>query len=89
MESSVHSHGHTQNSCVFAAAERCTHQGVCKPTCMCTCTQKRRKEGKGRLRADLRKNFLTVRVVRYWHRLPSEAVDAPSLEPFKARLDGL
>jgi len=24
----------------------------------------------------------------YWHRLSSEAVDAPSLEAFKARLDG-
>jgi len=29
-----------------------------------------------------------VRVVRCWNRLPSEAVDAPSLEAFKARLDG-
>jgi len=27
-------------------------------------------------------------VVRPWHRLPREAVDAPSLEVFKARLDG-
>jgi len=29
-----------------------------------------------------------VRVVRRWHRLPRKAVDAPSLEVFKARLDG-
>ena len=28
------------------------------------------------------------RVVRHWHRLPREAVDALSLETFKARLDG-
>jgi len=28
------------------------------------------------------------RVVRHWHRLPREAVDAPSLEAIKARLDG-
>ena len=28
------------------------------------------------------------RVVRHWHRLPREAVDAPSLETFKASLDG-
>jgi len=29
-----------------------------------------------------------VRVVRYWNRLPRQAVDASSLEAFKARLDG-
>ena len=29
-----------------------------------------------------------MRVVRHWHRLPSKVVDAPSLELFKARLDG-
>ncbi|KFO81937.1 hypothetical protein N303_10227, partial [Cuculus canorus] len=38
--------------------------------------------------SSLRKNFFTVRVVRHWHRLPREGVDAPSLEVFKARLDG-
>jgi len=29
-----------------------------------------------------------VKVVRRWNRLPSEAVDATSLEAFKAGLDG-
>jgi len=29
----------------------------------------------------------TVRVVRHWHRLLSDVVDAPSMETFKARLD--
>jgi len=42
----------------------------------------------GRCRLDIGKKFFTVRVVRYWNRLPSEVVDAPSLEALKARLDG-
>ena len=41
-----------------------------------------------RFRLGIRKKFFPVRVVRHRHRLPSEAVDAPSLEAFKARLGG-
>jgi len=40
-----------------------------------------------RFRLDIRKNFFTMRVVKHWHRLPTEMVDAPSLETFKPRLD--
>ena len=36
---------------------------------------------------EIRKKSSTVRVVRHWNRLPSDVVDAPSLETFKARLD--
>ena len=36
---------------------------------------------------DIRGKFFTQRVVMHWNRLPKEAVDAPSLEAFKARLD--
>jgi len=34
------------------------------------------------------KKFFTMRVVKHWPRLPREAVAAPSLTGFKARLDG-
>ena len=56
------------------------------------CSGRRRSNGyrlkKGKLRLDIWKKFFTVRVVRHWHRLSREVVDALSLEMLKARLDG-
>jgi len=41
-----------------------------------------------RFRLDIRKKFFTIMVVKPWHRLPRQLVEAPSLETFQARLDG-
>lgn len=41
----------------------------------------------GRLRLEIRKKFLTIRVVRHWNKLLREAEDASSLELFKAKSD--
>jgi len=56
------------------------------------CSNRTRGNGcklkEGRFRLDIRKKFFTMRVRKHWNRLLREAVDAPSLELFKARLDG-
>ena len=70
-------------------------KGACKKdgdfTKACTCSDRRRgnsfKLKESRYTLDIRKKFFVVRVVRQWHRLHRELVDAPLLEVFKVRLD--
>jgi len=55
------------------------------------CSNRRGRNGfkleEGRFRLNIREKFFSVRMVRYWNRLPRKAADVPSLKAFKARLD--
>ena len=41
----------------------------------------------GKFRLDIRINFFTERVVKYWNRLSRDVVVLPSLDVFKIHLD--
>ena len=81
-------------SCLIAAFQylKGTHKKAEEGLFTRACRDRTRGNGfklkEGRFRLDIRKKSFRMRVVRHWHRLPREAVDAPSLEVFKVRSDG-
>jgi len=69
-------------------ANRKDGEGLCTRVCSDRTRGNGCKLKEGRLRLDIRKKFFIMKVVGPWPRLPREAVAAPSLAGFKARLDG-
>ena len=47
------------------------------------------KRREGRFRIRIRKKFFPMRVVKHWNRFARAVVEAPCLETFKARLNGV
>jgi len=47
----------------------------------------RHKPKQRKFQLNMRKNFFPLRVTEHWTRLPRGAMESPSLEIFKTRLD--
>ena len=80
----------TQNSqqlLVPKGAYKKSGEGLCARACGYRTRGNGCKLIERRFRLGIRKKFFPVRVLRRWHRVPREAVAAPSLAVFKARLD--
>jgi len=45
------------------------------------------KHYKPDVRLDLRKHFVSYRVIEHWNQFPQHIVDTPSVNSFKNRLD--
>jgi len=70
------------------AAYKKAGEGLFTKVCSDTTRGSGSKLKEDRFSLDIRKKSFTMRVVKHWNRLPREAVDAPSLAVFKARLGG-
>jgi len=73
---------------VLKGAYRKERENTFKKACCDTTRSNGFKLREGRFRLHIRNKFFTMRVVKHWHRLPREVQETPSLETFKARLDG-
>ena len=69
-------------------AYRKAGDGLCTRVCSDRTRGKGFKLKEGEFILDLRKKFFARRVVRHWHRFPRAVVHAPSVNVFKAKLDG-